>query len=138
VWLNAALRDGTAGAGTRSIISWVCLAGKPTPAATAGISPTQKFPTLALPAHYNLGHDFTSQDIRITKSFRFKERYEFRLIAEGFNIFNFGNLTGDSFILTSPTFGQPQQRIGQTFGTGGPRAFQFAGRFSFLRLLLIF
>jgi Carboxypeptidase regulatory-like domain len=106
-------------------------AGKPTPAATAGISPTQKFPTLALPAHYNLGHDFTSQDLRITKSFRFKERYEFRLIAEGFNIFNFGNLTGDSFILTSPTFGQPQQRIGQTFGTGGPRAFQFAGRFSF-------
>jgi len=106
-------------------------AGKPTPAAMAGIAPTQTYPKLALPAHYNLGHDFTSQDLRITKSFRFSDRYEVRLIGEAFNIFNFGNLTGDSFNLASPAFGQPQQRIGQTFGTGGPRAFQFAGRFQF-------
>jgi hypothetical protein len=106
-------------------------AGKPTPAAIAGISPTQRFPKVTLPAHYSLGHDFTSQDLRATKSFKFREKYEFRLIGEAFNIFNFGNLTGDSFDLTNSTFGQPQQRIGQTFGTGGPRAFQFAGRFQF-------
>ena len=54
-----------------------------------------------------------------------------RLIAEGFNILNIGNLTGASTVLTSPTFGQAQQRIGQTFGTGGPRAFQFAARLQF-------
>jgi hypothetical protein len=90
------------------------------------------FPAVALPAHYNLGHDFTSQDIRLTKMFRLKERYEFRIIAEAFNIFNFGNLTGDNFNLTNPaSFGQPTQRASSTFGSGGPRAFQFAGRFSF-------
>jgi hypothetical protein len=115
-------------------------AGKPTPAGAAGLAGSvvaghffpQTFPTITLPAHYNLGHDFTSQDLRVQKSFRFKERYEFRIIGEVFNIFNFGNLTGDNFSLTSPSsFGLPTQRVGQTFGSGGPRAFQIAGRFSF-------
>jgi hypothetical protein len=53
-----------------------------------------------------------------------------------FNIFNFGNETGQSYTLdpatsTSPVFGVPTARVGQTFGSGGPRAFQFGGRFSF-------
>ncbi|MGH9760894.1 MAG: hypothetical protein ACREAC_08625, partial [Blastocatellia bacterium] len=107
-------------------------AGKPTPAALAGLNPGQVFPKVTLPSHYNLGHDFTSQDVRVTKTFRFKERYEIRVIGEVFNIFNFGNLTGDSYDLTTPsTFGLPTQRVGQTFGSGGPRAFQIAARFSF-------
>ena len=107
-------------------------AGQPTPAGAAGISKGQKFPPITLPTHYNLGHDFTSQDIRLSKVFRFDERYEFRVMAEAFNIFNFGNLTGDSFNLASPgSFGLPLQRVSSTFGSGGPRAFQFAGRFSF-------
>lgn len=108
-------------------------AGKLTPAGQAGITANQKFPTVTLPSHYNLGHNFTSQDLRVSKSFRFAERYELKIIAEGFNILNIGNLTLDSFDLSSPTFGQPQQRLlnGSTFGSGGPRAFQFAGRFSF-------
>jgi len=29
------------------------------------------------------------------------------------------------------TFGKANQRVGQTFGSGGPRAFQLAARFSF-------
>lgn len=91
-----------------------------------------KYPVITLPAHYNLGHDFTSQDIRVTKIFRARERYELRIMAEAFNIFNFGNLTGDNFNLSNPgSFGLPTQRVGSTFGSGGPRAFQFAGRFSF-------
>jgi hypothetical protein len=107
-------------------------AGKPTPAGAAGVSPGQKFPTITLPANYNLGHDFTSQDIRLTKIFRIRERYEFRIIAEAFNILNFGNLAGDSYNLASPgSFGVPTQRVSSTFGSGGPRAFQFAGRFQF-------
>ena len=109
------------------------LAGKPTPAASAGIpgSTTQVFPKVTLPANYHLGFPFQSEDLRVTKSFKFHERYELRLIGEGFNIFNIGNLTGAPSNLTSPTFGQAQQRIGQTFGTGGPRALQFAARFQF-------
>lgn len=90
------------------------------------------YPTIKLPAHYNLGHNFTSQDIRLSKLFRVRERYEFRIIAEAFNIFNFGNLTGDNFNLSNPgSFGLPTQRVSSTFGSGGPRAFQFAGRFAF-------
>jgi len=58
-------------------------AGKPTSAGAAGISPWQTYPAISLPSHYNLGHDFTSQDIRLTKIIRFKERYEFRIIADG-------------------------------------------------------
>ncbi len=107
-------------------------AGQITPAAAAGISPGQKYPTITLPAHYNLGHDFTSQNIRLTKSFKLRDRYELRIIAEAFNILNFGNLTGDNFNLANPgSFGLPTQRVGQTFGSGGPRAFQFGGRFAF-------
>jgi hypothetical protein len=66
-----------------------------------------------------------------SKAFRFRERYEFGIMAEAFNIFNFGNSTGDNFNLASPgSLGVPTQRVSQTFGWGGPRAFQFAGRFS--------
>jgi hypothetical protein len=107
-------------------------AGKPTPAGAAGVSPGQTFPTVTLPSRYSLGNDFTSQDIRLTKIFHVKERYQFRIIAECFNIFNFGNLTGDSYNLASPgSFGIATQRVSSTFGSGGPRAFQFAGRFEF-------
>jgi len=107
-------------------------AGKPTPAGTAGISQGQVFPAITLPAHYNLGNDFTSQDIRLTKIIHIRERYEFRVIAEAFNIFNFGNQVLPNFNLASPTtLGLPTQRAASTFGTGGPRAFQFAGRFQF-------
>ena len=106
-------------------------AGKPTPAATAGISPTQVYPKVTLPNHFHLGFPFQSEDLRITKAFRFKEKYEARFIGEGFNMFNVGNLTGATNLLTSPSFGQAQQRIGQTFGTGGPRAFQVALRLQF-------
>jgi len=107
-------------------------AGKPTPAGAAGISPGQTFPALTLPSRYSLGNDFTSQDIRLTKIIHIKERYQFRIIAEAFNIFNFGNLTGDSYNLASPgSFGLATQRVSSTFGSGGPRAFQFAGRFEF-------
>src|SRR5215468_3938506 len=90
----------------------------------------QKYPAIALPAHYELGDNFASQDVRVTKTFRFKERVDLRLIGEVFNIFNISNLSNFNFNLAGP-FGVPSQRVGQTFGSGGPRAFQLAGRLSF-------
>jgi hypothetical protein len=40
--------------------------------------------------------------------------------------------TNFNYTLTSPaSFGKANQRVGQTFGTGGPRAFQIAARVSF-------
>jgi hypothetical protein len=76
------------------------------------------------------GDNFSSQDVRVTKTFRFKEEAALRLIGEVFNIFNVSNLSNFNFNLVGP-FGQPNQRVGQTFGSGGPRAFQSAARISF-------
>jgi hypothetical protein len=50
---------------------------------------------------------------------------------EGFNVFNIANLGGYSNNLLDPSFGQATSRAGNIFGTGGPRAFQAGGRFSF-------
>ena len=55
------------------------------------------------------------------------------MIGEVFNIFNVSNLTNFNYNLVVPaTFGKANQRVGQTFGSGGPRAFQIAGAVQFL------
>jgi Carboxypeptidase regulatory-like domain len=108
------------------------LAGQLTPAGQAGLLPGQRYPTITLPSRYQLGDVFSSQDIRVEKTFRFRERVDLRLIGEVFNVFNISNLTNFSYNLVTPaTFGQANQRVGQTFGSGGPRAFQLAARLSF-------
>ena len=97
-----------------------------------GPNPTQKFPYVAVPTGpYQFGHDFNSQDIRLTKIFKFRERYELQVLGECFNIFNFSNPTGYDSNLLDTGFGLPSGRAGGTFGTGGPRAFQLGSRFSF-------
>jgi hypothetical protein len=86
-----------------------------------------------LPTNFEFGDDFQSQDVRFTKTVKFQERYSIQGFVEVFNIFNVSNFTFDasSQSLTSGSFGRPTGRAGQNFGTGGPRAFQFGGRFSF-------
>ncbi|MGQ0733350.1 MAG: carboxypeptidase regulatory-like domain-containing protein [Acidobacteriota bacterium] len=107
-------------------------AGTLTPAGRAGISANQRFPVVTLPSTYTLGDVFTSQDVRVTKSFRFGTDVDLRLIGEVFNLLNVSNLTNYSFNLVVPsTFGKANQRVGQTFGSGGPRAFQVAARLGF-------
>jgi len=105
-----------------------------------GPNPNQTFPTVTLPASYDFGRNFNSQDLRLTKIFKWHDRYELQAFAEAFNIFNFSNLTydlsssggwGSSNNLLNPGFGQPTGRAGGSFGTGGPRAFQLGSRFSF-------
>ncbi len=92
----------------------------------------QVIPRLVLPAEYSFGENFSSQDIRITKVFQFRERYKLNVFAEAFNILNIANLGGISNALNTPAnFGVPTSRAGQVFGSGGPRAFQLGGRFSF-------
>src|SRR5581483_6743926 len=76
-------------------------------AGKTGPNPSQKFPSITLPANYNFGRDFNSQDLRLTKFFRWRERYEWQIFAEGFNIFNIANLQGYSNNLLDPGFGQP-------------------------------
>ena len=106
------------------------------------------YPYIVLPDKFASGDSFLTHDLRVTRTISLKEKAKLTLIAEGFNIFNIANLTGYTGSLASaayirPTatvagrnnpnnlFGQPTSRVSPIFGTGGPRAFQLAARFSF-------
>jgi hypothetical protein len=92
----------------------------------------QPIPTLRLPARYELGDNYISQDLRLSRAFVFRERYRLLLIGEVFNLLNIANLSGYGGNLAQiSSFGQPSSRETQVFGSGGPRAFQFAIRVSF-------
>jgi hypothetical protein len=95
---------------------------------------TGVIPTLSLPANWSLPRSFNSQDIRVTKVIKLgTERAKLSLIGECFNVFNIANLGGYSYNLGSSSagFGVPTSAESNVFGSGGPRAFQFAGRFTF-------
>src|SRR5215813_12243818 len=101
------------------------LAGKLTPR-------NQPYPTITLPADFDYGDTFISQDLRLTRMIRIKEKTQLQLIGEVFNIFNFANhadFGGD--LRNSTTFGQASRYATGVFGTGGPRAFQIAARLTF-------
>lgn len=101
---------------------------------TYGLTPDthgRTIPRLTLPASYSLDHGFHSLDLRLSRSFVFRERGRLSLIGEVFNLYNAANLIGYSGNLASAAFGQPTARFTQLFGSGGPRAFQLAMRVSF-------
>jgi hypothetical protein len=91
----------------------------------------QNIPFLTLPANYEFGDSFRSQDVRLTKKFTWKDRYTLAVFGEMFNVFNIANLSGYNFTINSGAFGQPTQRTSQVFGSGGPRALQLGARVSF-------
>ena len=95
-----------------------------------------------LPEGTQIGSDSViSQDIRLTKTFSFNERLKLDLIGEVFNVFNVANLTfpaaitlaeeGESPDVIKNVIHGPTARTTSVFGTGGPRAFQFAAKFRF-------
>ena len=89
-------------------------------------------PQLTLPNDFEFGDNFSSQDIRVTKTISFKDNVTLKIFGEAFNIFNIANLGGYNFTVNSGgAFGLAQSRASQVFGSGGARAFQFGGRFSF-------
>lgn len=101
------------------------LAGKRTPR-------NQVIPRIDLPPDYDFGDDYVTQDLRLSRAFAFREKYKLIIIGEVFNLFNIANLSGHSGNLANAaTFGQPTRRFDQVFGSGGPRAYQFAARVSF-------
>ena len=108
------------------------IAGTLTPAGRTIFAPGQRYPTITLPSNYQLGDNFSSQDVRLTKIITLRPGTDLRLIGEVFNILNISNLSNFNYNLVTPaTFGQANQRVYQTFGSGGPRAFQLAARLSF-------
>ena len=103
-----------------------------------------------MPPNYGLSQPIISQDMRVTKEFRFAERYRFSIFGEFFNVLNVANHVVSNYTLDAAVpgytvsngvvtpgagqtyaFGQPTSRIGQVFGSGGPRAIQVGARFSF-------
>lgn len=117
------------------------------------------FPCLAggtlenVPSGINFFSPFSSLDFRLKKEIPLNERFSLSLAGEAFNIFNETNIRGTSNanysgrnISISPyqpaQNGEPAQTVqtnfysavstaGGFFGSGGPRAFQFAARFTF-------
>jgi hypothetical protein len=95
-----------------------------------------------LPEGTQIGSDSViSQDLRLTKTFSFTERLKLDVIGEVFNVFNIANLTypsaitlaeeGESPDVIRNVVHGPTARATSVFGTGGPRAFQFAAKFRF-------
>jgi Carboxypeptidase regulatory-like domain/TonB dependent receptor len=87
----------------------------------------------------HFGDDFNSFDMRITRTFHLKEPHSLQAIAEVFNLFNITNIRGTtnrnysgfSNTIDSTGFNRPLETAGKFFGSGGPRAFQFALRYTF-------
>ena len=97
-------------------------------------------PRLVLPSNYEFGDPVFSQNFKLLKTFKVKEKYQFQAFGEIFNAFNIANLSGygtaiDTAAANPATqaykFGQPTQRSVQTFGQTGARAIQVGARISF-------
>jgi hypothetical protein len=110
----------------------------------------QPLPLVGDDARFN--DSFNSFDLRLARPFKLGERVTVEPIAEVFNLFNVTNVLGVSNVnysgfsnvlvrddndpsspgfLRSSSFGRPVTTAGGVFGSGGPRAFQFAARVTF-------
>jgi hypothetical protein len=131
------------------INEWNALPACPAPAPCNAGGPLEN-----VPDGISFSSPFNSVDLRLMKDIAIRERYHVDLMAEAFNLFNSVNIRG--FTNTSysgrnislvpvgtnqrgpgnpngldTTFFQPVNTAGGFFGSGGPRAFQFAVRFTF-------
>jgi Carboxypeptidase regulatory-like domain/TonB dependent receptor len=128
----------------RVIDLWNALPACPAPA------PCNPGPQLEhVPAGINFASPFNSLDLRLVKTIRLTEHQHFDLIAESFNLLNNVNVRGfsnrsysgrnivlvpkgtDASGIDGSFFAPESIAGGGFFGTGGPRAFQFAIRYSF-------
>ena len=110
----------------------------------------QPLPLVGEDAQFN--DDFSSFDLRFSKVFKFGDKARLEPMVEVFNLFNVTNILGISNVnysgfsnvlirdnntpgtagyLQSSSFGRPVTASGGVFGSGGPRAFQFAIKLNF-------
>jgi hypothetical protein len=106
-----------------------------------------------VPGGINFASPFSSLDLRLRKDIGIGERMTLSLMAEGFNMLNETNIRGTTNTnyagrnisigpyqpaengqpaqTVQPNFYSPVSTAGGFFGSGGPRAFQFATRIDF-------
>lgn len=112
---------------------------------TPGSTGYVMLPLVSDNAHFD--DSFNALDFRLDRTFSLGDRWKLNLIGEAFNIFNVTNILGTTNLnysgyanTLSPdnsnpefssSFGKPVSTAGGVFGSGGPRAFQVAARFSF-------
>lgn len=150
---NAGARQFKTGAELNAALTQINAAGG---SLCPNVDPSTGFkPRVLLPLvrdDLKLGDNFSSLDLRVSKVFRIGERWTIEPIAEVFNLLNVTNVLGVSNVnysgfsnvlvpdsndpgspgfLRSSSFGQPVTTAGGVFGSGGPRAFQFAARVTF-------
>ena len=110
----------------------------------------QPLPLVTTDARFS--DSFNSFDLRVSRPVRLGERARLEPVVEVFNLFNVTNVLGVSNVnysgfsnvlvrdsndpsspgfLRSTSFGRPVTTAGGVFGSGGPRAFQFAARVTF-------
>ncbi|HET9527052.1 MAG TPA: TonB-dependent receptor [Pyrinomonadaceae bacterium] len=150
---NAGAREFHTGAELNAALTQINAAGGslcPNADPSTGFKPRVPLPLVRDDLEF--GDNFSSLDLRVSKVFKLGERVTIEPIAEVFNLFNVTNVLGvsnvnysgfsnvlvrDSGDPSSPgfnrssSFGQPVTTAGGVFGSGGPRAFQFAARITF-------
>mgnify|MGYP003288356204 CR=1 FL=1 len=150
---NAGAREFHTGAQLNAALTQINAAGGslcPNADPSTGFKPRVPLPLVR--DDLKFGDRFSSLDLRVSKVFKLGERVTLEPIAEVFNLFNVTNVLGvsnvnysgfsnvlvrDSSDPSSPgfnrssSFGQPVTTAGGVFGSGGPRAFQFAARITF-------
>lgn len=137
---NAGARQFHTGAQLNAVINQINAAGGSlcrNAVPGTGFRPSVLLPLV--PDDVRLGDRFSSLDLRVSKVFNLGEHVRIEPIAEVFNLFNVTNVLGFSKsnysgfgnVLGSSDFGRPITTAGGVFGSGGPRAFQFAARVTF-------
>ena len=150
---NAGARQFQTGAELNAVLTQINAAGGslcPNADPSTGFKPRVLLPLVR--DDLKFGDSFSSLDLRVSKVFKVGERFTIEPIAEVFNLFNVTNVLGVSNVnysgfrnvllpdsndpsspgfLRSSSFGEPVSTAGGVFGSGGPRAFQFAARVTF-------
>ncbi|HKG46219.1 MAG TPA: carboxypeptidase regulatory-like domain-containing protein [Pyrinomonadaceae bacterium] len=150
---NAGARQFRTGAELNAALTQINTAGGslcPNADPSTGFKPRVPLPLVR--DDLKLGDKFSSLDLRVSRVFKIGERWTIEPIAEVFNLFNVTNVLGVSNVnysgfsnvlvrdsndpasagfSRSSSFGQPVTTAGGVFGSGGPRAFQFAARVTF-------
>ena len=105
---------------------------------TAGCTPLivdGMFATGNLGRNMGITHSYASVDLRLTRSFRFGERFKLDIIGEVFNMFNrFNEASASPFITDVNAWGERASNgryFSRPTAAFDPRQFQFGAKFSF-------